>query len=73
MAVWKPKIEITRHTKEIVEMEAEIERLTQLLNRVQADIELWNITGRHRTCMCPACEDLRDIATSVQEVNNGRV
>ena len=41
---------------------AEIERLTQQLNRVQADVELWAVTGRHRTCMCPACEDLRDIA-----------
>ena len=40
-------------------------RLAGLLDRVAADVELWAVTGRHRTCMCPACEDLRDIAEAV--------
>jgi len=43
-------------------LKQETERLTRQLARVQADVELWAVTGRHRTCMCPACEDLRDIA-----------
>ena len=46
----------------IRELKAEIERLIQQLSRVQADVELWAVTVRHRTCTCSACEDLRDIA-----------
>jgi len=45
--------------------QAEIQRLTQQLNRVQADVELWAVTGRHRTCTCPACENLRNIAEAL--------
>jgi len=38
-------------------------RISQrLLQRVVADIDLWSVTGRHRTCNCPACDDLRDVA-----------
>jgi hypothetical protein len=45
----------------------EIERLRQRLSRVVADVELWSVTGRHRSCGCPACEDLLRLAAQAEE------